>query len=105
MNPVCRVGLRQTGGQYRNRSTWQTRKAKAKTARMTIGRDSVDIPAAAWNNLYDPTLETCRVFSDTRTGYIYVDLQSNRSAAGGYEVVWVFKDGRFVKRYVDQSEN
>jgi hypothetical protein len=73
--------------------------------RMTIGADTAEIPAAAWGNLYDPTLQTCSVFVDTKTGFLYIDLLSNRSAAGGYEIVWIFKNGRYVRRYVDQSEN
>lgn len=63
------------------------------------------IPPAAWDNLYDPTLGTCNIFIDTRTGFMYVYLMSGRSAAGGYEVVWVFKNGRYLKRYVDQPNN
>ena len=78
---------------------------KLESLRMTISGQVVDIPAAAWDNLYDPTLEACNTFVDARTGFIYVYLLSGRSAAGGYEVVWVFKKGRYVKRYVDQSNN
>jgi hypothetical protein len=73
--------------------------------RMTIGGRAVDIPAAAWENLYDPTLETCNVFVDIRTGFTYIHMLSTRSAAGGYDMVWIFKNGRYVRRYVDQSNN
>jgi len=73
--------------------------------RMTIGGHAVDIPPAAWDNLYDPTLETCNVFADARTGFMYIHLLSTRSAAGGYEMVWIFKNDRYVRRYVDQSNN
>jgi hypothetical protein len=73
--------------------------------RMTVSGRAVDIPAAAWDNLYDPTLESCNVFADTRTGFMYIHLDSYRSAAGGYDVVWVFKNGQYVSRYVDQSNN
>jgi hypothetical protein len=73
--------------------------------RVTIKGDTVDIPATACENLYDPTLETCKVFSDNRSGFMYIHLLSNRSAAGGYEMVWIFKNNRYVKRYVDQSND
>jgi hypothetical protein len=73
--------------------------------RVTIKGDTIDIPATAWENLYDPTLETCTVFADNRSGFMYIHLLSNRSAAGGYEMVWIFKNNRYVKRYVDQSNN
>jgi hypothetical protein len=73
--------------------------------RVVIGDHAVAIPAAAWDNLYDPTFETCNVLVDARTGFMYIDLVSDRSAAGGYEIVWIFKNDRYIKRYVDQSNN
>jgi hypothetical protein len=73
--------------------------------RMTIGGHAVDIPAAAWDNLYEPTLETCDVYFDTRTGFMYIHLLSTHGAAGGYEMVWIFKNNRYVRRYVDQSND
>jgi Bacterial SH3 domain len=78
---------------------------KMTSLRVTIGGRAVDIPAAAWDNLYDPTLETCTVFADTRTGFLYISLFNNRSAAGGYEMAWVFKNGEYIRRYVDQTNN
>ena len=73
--------------------------------RLTISGHAVEIPAKAWDNLYDPTLETCEVFVDNRTGFMYIHLLATRSAAGGYDMVWIFKNDRYVNRYVDQSNN
>jgi hypothetical protein len=36
--------------------------------------------------------------------YVYL-LTFYRSAARSYEMVWVFKNGRYVRRYVDQSND
>ena len=67
---------------------------------MTIRGNAVDIPAAAWNDVYEAHLTTCNVFFDTSTGFIYVYMPSCGDDAGAYEIVWIFKNGRYVKRYV-----
>ncbi|MBN9382692.1 MAG: SH3 domain-containing protein [Chitinophagaceae bacterium] len=69
--------------------------------RMTIGGNTVDIPAAAWNDIYEPTLETCNVFFDTRTGFMYIFIPSSSDGGGAYTIAWIFAKGRYVKRYVD----
>ena len=66
---------------------------------MIIRGNLVDIPAAAWNDVYEPDPETCHVFFDTRTGFIYVNILGS-DGAGAYEIFWIFKNGRYVKRYV-----
>ncbi len=78
---------------------------KLTSLRVTISGNKVDIPATAWENLYNPTLETCKVFLDASTGFMYINLTTTRIAAGGYEMVWIFKNGRYVRRYVDQSND
>ena len=72
---------------------------------MTTNGAAMHIPASAWDNLYDPDFRTCHAYFDTGTGFMYISLASTRSAAGGYDVVWIFKNGRYIKRYVDQSNN
>jgi hypothetical protein len=73
---------------------------KLTSLRMTIRGNAVDIPAAAWNDVYEAHLTTCNVFFDTSTGFIYVYMPSCGDDAGAYEIVWIFKNGRYVKRYV-----
>ena len=73
--------------------------------RVTISGNKVDIPAAAWVNLYNPTLETCKVFVNSSTGFMYISLTTTRISAGAYQMVWIFKNGRYVRRYVDQSND
>jgi hypothetical protein len=73
--------------------------------RVTISGHKVDIPAAAWENLYNPTLETCKVFINSSTGFMYISLTTTHISAGAYELVWIFKNGRYVRRYVDQSND
>jgi hypothetical protein len=68
---------------------------------LTISGHTVDIPASAWNDLYEPTLETTNVYFDTRTACLYVEMPANggNNAAGAYAIVWVFKSGKYVTRY------
>jgi hypothetical protein len=73
--------------------------------RVTISGHKVDIPATAWENLYNPTLETCKVFVNSSTGFMYISLTTIHISAGAYELVWIFKNGRYVRRYIDQSND
>jgi hypothetical protein len=78
---------------------------KLTSLRVTISGNKMDIPATAWENLYNPTLETCKVFVNISTGFMYISLTTTHISAGGYEMVWIFKSGRYVRRYVDQSND
>jgi hypothetical protein len=78
---------------------------KLTSLHITISGNKVDIPATAWENLYNPTLETCKVFVNSSTGFMYISLTTTRISAGGYKMVWIFKNGRYVRRYVDQSND
>lgn len=69
--------------------------------RMSVYGKEVKIPATAWNDLYDPTLETCNIFFDTKTGFIYLIIPASGAGAGAYQIAWVFKDGQYIKRYID----
>ncbi len=68
---------------------------------LTIRGQAVDIPASAWNDLYEPTLETSNVYFDTRTACLYIEMPANggNSASGAYAIVWVFKSGKYLTRY------
>jgi hypothetical protein len=68
---------------------------------LTIRGEAVPIPAAAWNDLYEPTLETTNIYFDTRTAFLYIEMPANggNSASGAYAIVWVFKNGKYVTRY------
>ncbi len=70
---------------------------------LTIHGRPVDIPARAWNDLYEPDLEISNVFFDSGTGFIYIVMPANggASASGAYEIAWVFKNGKYVTRYID----
>jgi hypothetical protein len=68
---------------------------------LTIRDQAVTIPASAWNDLYEPTLETTNVYFDNRTACLYIEMPANggNSASGAYAIAWVFKNGKYVTRY------
>jgi hypothetical protein len=73
------------------------------------GRDTINIPAVAFSDLYEPRFCgpgsgqikcNCGVYvsNDKRRVYIYM---LNSSGKGGYEVTWVLQDKQYLKRIVD----
>lgn len=71
--------------------------------RLTIAGKPVLIPLKAYNDLFEPDLSQLNVHFDN-AGYIYLYMPFNSDGAGYYEVVWVIKDRKLLRRYVDNSE-
>lgn len=74
---------------------------------VVIDEDTVAIPATAYNDLFDPNFTVSGggksydavYFSDDKhTMYIYLLCNDNM---GGYEVTWVIRDKKYVRRIVD----
>lgn len=76
---------------------------------VTIGTDTVAIPAAAYSDIYDPTFaynangsqksfNGVYVSGDGRKVYIYM---LSRDANGSYEVTWVLQDKKYLRRVMD----
>jgi len=77
---------------------------------ITIGRDTINIPAAAYIDLYDPVF--CRPGANAKTKcntgvyfskdnhrmYVYM---LNGNGREGYEVTWIFQDKQYVRRVID----
>jgi hypothetical protein len=63
------------------------------------GATTLNLPANALKNLYNPSLHDTEAFynKDTDTLYIYA---GNSDGAGAYEVLWIVRHGRYVKRLV-----
>lgn len=63
---------------------------------------SICIPTDAFNDLYEPNLETLSVcYGPENTLYISMN---NSDGAGAYSIVWAFKDYKYYSRYIDDSE-
>jgi hypothetical protein len=78
---------------------------------VTIGKDSVQIPSAAFSDLYEPRLcgpdeSTGKIACNTRL-YISNDKRKiyiymlNSSGKGGYEVTWIIEDKKYLRRVID----
>jgi hypothetical protein len=76
---------------------------------VTVGRDSVIIPPAAWSDFYNVTLTyTDKGTLRSRNG-IYKSKDGHRiyiylfckDATGSYEVTWVIQDKKYLRRVLD----
>lgn len=76
---------------------------------VVIDRDTVDIPAIAYSDLYNPVFSITengvqksnnKVFlsADGRKVYVYM---LKRESGGSYEVTWVIQDKKYLRRVVD----
>jgi len=77
---------------------------------VTVGRDTINIPAPAYNDLYD--LFFCRPAANARTkcndgvylskdGHRIYVYMLNGDGKDGYEVTWIIQDKQYLRRVVD----
>lgn len=96
------------GKSYYGRYT-EVPKHNIASVQVTIDKDSVVIPPAAYSDLYNPAFtytdgSQVKTFagvyqsSDKRKIYIYM---LNRDELGSYEVTWVIQDKKYLRRIVD----
>ncbi|HRD54605.1 MAG TPA: hypothetical protein PKY96_18340, partial [Flavobacteriales bacterium] len=81
-----------------------------KRVAVTIDSASVQIPRSAWDDLYEPFFcgtssteglyWTCHVARSLDRKRVYVHMQ-NSDGAGGYAVIWIFINGRYVRRVIE----
>jgi hypothetical protein len=70
--------------------------------KINIAKRAVLIPRNAFSDLYEPSFRMFNVYLDGgNTIYIRMD---NSDGAGAYTVIWVIKNGKYLKRFVDNSE-
>ena len=74
------------------------------------GKDTVNIPASAYFDLYNPgytfpdgsgnrkTKDGVYLSADKQTFYIYMQ---NNDDTGSYEVTWVIQDKKYLRRVLD----
>jgi hypothetical protein len=62
----------------------------------------VDIPKSAYNDLYEPNFSSYSINIYINSNTIYIKM-ANSDGAGGYTVIWVIKDNKFYKRYIDNA--
>lgn len=77
---------------------------------ITIDSARVQFPGTAWNDLYEPfycgtsTIEglywTCHVARSADRKRVYIHM-GNSDGAGSYMVIWIFINGRYVRRVIE----
>lgn len=70
-----------------------------KSIKISLEKQNVEIPEAAFDDLYEPPLGYTRANYDRVNDILYLHSM-NSDGAGGYIVVWVIKKGEYKKRYV-----
>ena len=85
-------------------------KTKIKSVSVVIGKDSVEIPAIAYFDIYDLNFgyrdasgtlrSTSSVYFSPDKNKIYIYLLS-RANEGNYEVTWVIQDKKYLRRVLD----
>jgi len=67
---------------------------------LIINGQTIFIPRNQYKDLFEPNLSKINLFIDKR-GIIYIYMPWNSDGGGGYDAVWIIKDKKFLKRYVD----
>ncbi len=76
--------------------TWEV-----STLSLNIHGKTIPIPVSAYKDIYEPHLKNFYATYDKK-GNIYL-LLSGSDGAGGYNMVWIIKKGKYLKRYIDTS--
>lgn len=84
-------------------------KKTIKSVQAIIGTDTIQIPTAAFVDLYEPVLSHqeggklksyCRVFQSLDKQYLYIYML-NSEGKNRYEVTWVIQNRQYLRRVVD----
>jgi len=71
-----------------------------KNMKLSINSKPIEIPKEAYKDLFQSSLEACDLYVDKR-GVMYIFLPYNSDGGAGYFVVWIFKNNKYLKRYID----
>lgn len=77
-------------------------KEQLDSCKFFYGHQLLNVPGTAWNDLYNPDFRKFCIVSNDKTGFIYVHMQGS-DGAGAYDLVWIFKNGKYQRRYIDTS--
>jgi hypothetical protein len=80
---------------------WTNPNEQISSIQLSIHGNEIIIPDSAFKDIYNPNLKAFQISYDKR-GNIYL-YTAGGDGAVGYEVAWIFKNRKFLKRYVDTS--
>lgn len=67
---------------------------------LSVNKNHIEIPKEEFRDLFEPNLEKLKILIDKR-GVVYIFMPENSDAGCAYDAVWIIKDGKYLKRYVD----
>jgi hypothetical protein len=70
-----------------------------KSITITKGNKIIELPKAAFEDLFQPTLYNTKVNYDKGNDILYIQAM-NSDGAGGYEVIWRIEKGKYKDRFV-----
>ncbi|HWD89458.1 MAG TPA: hypothetical protein VG367_15105 [Mucilaginibacter sp.] len=62
----------------------------------------IQLPQTAFDDLYEPNFDSISVCRGPENTF-YV-LMLNSDGAGGYYIIWILKDNKYINRYIDDGE-
>ncbi len=76
---------------------------KESISKLTIKKNgkSIIIPGNAFDDLYEPHFKTLSICNGPENTWFI--KMTNSDGAGGYDIIWIFKDDKYLMRYVDDS--
>ncbi|MDP9077535.1 MAG: SH3 domain-containing protein [Bacteroidota bacterium] len=70
--------------------------------KISYKKTQIPVPDEAFNDLFQPSLKSTTLsIGPDNTFYVRMD---NSDGAGGYSIIWIFKDDKYIGRYIDDSE-
>jgi hypothetical protein len=69
--------------------------------KITHNNTPILIPDSAFKDLYEPSFNTTSISNGPANAFYL--LMTNSDGAGGYTVIWIFKDDKYYGRYIDDS--
>ena len=73
-----------------------------KSLEIIWNRKNIIIPKVAFDDLFEPNFDLTFATYDSKTNRLFI-FADNSDAAGSYSVVWIFKNGKYLKRLVQHS--
>lgn len=71
------------------------------SVQISIDNIQILLPVNAYNDLYEPNLETLR-YTRGPGNTTYISM-NNSDGAGGYTIIWIIRDNKYYARYIDDS--
>lgn len=76
-------------------------KVKITGVNVSINNTTVIIPKSEFGDLYEPNFKLFHAYL-SKNGTIYIEMD-NSDGAGAYTIIWVIKDNKYLKRYIDNG--